>query len=119
MSVIIIMAILMIIVVSSSLTGFFSRFNILDSEFKERSVALADACVDTTLSRLAFDATYAGPEAVSVGSDTCNILSALNPVGNPRTYKIQAIYQKAYTNLLVTIDINTLSVTSWQEVPTF
>ena len=116
MSAIIISAILLVVVVEGSLNGFYTRFTIAEAEYKERSQALADACADTTLSRLAFDATYAGGEVVPVGGDHCQVVGALNPTGNPRTYQIQGVYQNAYTNYLVTIDINSLAVVSWQEV---
>lgn len=117
MSAIIISAILTVVIVGASLTGWNSRFNILDAESKERSSALADACVDTILIRLAYDSSYAGGESVLVGSDTCRVLAAQNPVGNPRVFPVQAIFNHAYTNVLVTVDINAETITSWQEVP--
>ena len=59
-SALIISAILLIALVASNLTGFYSRFNILDSELKERSNATADACADIALLQFALDPMYAG-----------------------------------------------------------
>lgn len=119
MSAIIISAILLIVATTGSLTGFYTRSNILDSESKDRSAALADACMDTVLLRLSYDATYGGGEIIPLGSDSCEILVALNPFSNPRTFPIQAIFNQAYTNALVTMDVVIQTVTSWQEVSNF
>jgi hypothetical protein len=117
MSAIIISAILLTATISGSLSGFYTRFNILDSEFKQRSSALADACVDVLLSKLVADSTYAGPSTnYPVGSDTCSIFASTNPTGSPRNFKVQGKYQNSYTNLQVAVDVSTLVVTSWQEV---
>jgi len=115
MSALIISAILLVVIVGGSLPQFYSRFNVLDREFKERSSALADACADTLVLQLSYDTSYSGG-VVAVGSDTCTILPPINPAGTPRTFPIQAIYQGAYTNLLVAVNVNTLAVSSWQEV---
>jgi hypothetical protein len=116
MSAIIISAILITATVTSSLSSFYTRFNILDSEFKNRSSALAEACTDVLLYKIGVDSTYAGPDLnYPVGSDTCNIFAASNPGGTPRVFKVQGVYQHAYTNLQITVDVNTPAVTAWQE----
>lgn len=112
MSVIIISAILLVVIVGGSLTGWNSRFDILDAESKERSSALADACVGSILLQLATNgAVVSGP--VSVGSDQCRILNTASP------YQIQASFNNAYTNLQVAVDPDTLTIISWQEVSVF
>jgi hypothetical protein len=105
---IIIAAILLLVVVEGSLSSIYSRMNSLDAESKERSVALADACVDALLLRISNGQTIQG--TVAVGSDTCQITNSSSP------YKIQAVYNTAYTNLLVGIDPDTLTILSWSEV---
>ncbi|MBT9168078.1 MAG: hypothetical protein DDT19_01423 [Syntrophomonadaceae bacterium] len=109
-SVIIISAVLLTVVVGGGLIGFYSRFNILDAEFKERSSALADACVDVLLLRLATGETITNP--VNIGSSQCSILTTTSP------YQVQAVFNNAYTNLLVAVDGN-LTITSWREVASF
>jgi hypothetical protein len=116
MSAIVISAILIVATVTGSLTGFYTRFNVLDSEFKNRSTALAEACADVLLYKLGNDSGYNGPDMnYAVGSDTCNIFAATNPGATPRVFKLQGIYQHSYTNLQLTVDVDTLTVTAWQE----
>ena len=119
MSAIIISSILLVVVVAGSLNGFTTRFTLLDAESKQRSEAAVDACADTILSRLASDSTYAGPETVAVGSDSCQVVGALNPSGNPRVFKVQAVVSRAYSDALITFNITTPALTSWQEVGHF
>jgi hypothetical protein len=109
-SAIIISAVLLVLVLTGSLTGWYSRFNILDAESKDRSSALADACVDTLLLQLTNGESVGG--TVSVGTDECEVLTSSSP------YKVQAVYNDSYTNLIVAVDPSTLLLTSWQEVPT-
>ena len=117
MSAIILSAILLLVAATAGFSGFYGRFNILDSEFKERSSALADACVDELLLLIANDAAYKDAKTVDLYTGTCQIFAATNPTGNPRTFTIQAVYQNSYTNLIVTIDVEGVAITSWQEVP--
>lgn len=110
-SVIIISAVLLTVAIAASLTGFYSRSNVLDAESKERSSALADSCVDTLLLRLVSGVSVTG--SVTVGPDQCQILTGSSP------YHIQAVFNHSYTNLLVAVDSSTLAATSWQEVAAF
>jgi len=115
-SAVLISAILLTAAVTGSLTGFYARFGILNSEFKERGSALAEACVSVLLFKLGEDTSYAGPSLnYAVGSDTCNIFAATNPSGSPRIFKVQGVYQHSYTNLQIAVDTSTLAITSWQE----
>lgn len=116
MSAIIISAILLIVVASGSLTGFFGRMNIFDSELKERSMNLADACIDQAILKLAQNTAYTGSETITlVGGDTCTIGSI--PSASPKTFKTQGVFRNYYTNLQVTLTSDNRSVSSWQEVP--
>jgi hypothetical protein len=119
MSVIIISAILLVVAAAGSLNGFTTRFTLVDDESKQRSEAAVDACADIILSRLASDSTYAGPETVAVGTDSCRVVGAVNPGGSPRIFKVQAIISRAYTDTLITFDTGTPALTLWQEVGHF
>lgn len=121
-SVIIISALLLTIVVALNLTGFLGRYNILDSEFKQRSVSLAEACVDTELLNLAYGTTIILPSTVPIASpnpDSCVILSVVG--SGPTTIITQASFPSAaphtITNIKAVVDANG-SITSWQECPT-
>ncbi len=113
MSAIIISVVLLLLATSLSLTGFYDRSNILDRELKEKSSALAEACVDTAILKLANDPTYSGNEIITVsGGETCRIESI-----SGGTIISKANYNNTYfTNLEVDVDSN-FSVTRWEEVP--
>lgn len=119
MSTIIISAVLLIITVSLNLTGFLGRFNIFDSELKEVSLNLAEACGDTALLNLANAVTYLGD--VSVGSDKCTIVSVQGdtPSAGKTTVKTTAMpaNSRVVTNIEIVIDSISLEVITWKEVP--
>lgn len=115
MSAAIISILLLTITVSLGLSGFFGRLNILDSESKERSSALAEACINTAILNLAQGSTITG--SVAVGGDNCNIISVQNniPSTGQTTIQAQAVINKAYTNLKIIVDNNTFTAISWEE----
>ena len=122
MSVVIISVLLLGITLTISLTGFFGRFNILDSESKERSVALAEACGDTAILNFtndhSYDVSFASPETVTVsGSDQCKIMMFKNdtPTTGKALIKTQAFINKAYTNIKIQINTSDMTIDSWEE----
>lgn len=122
-SAIVISFLLITITVSLGLSGFFGRFDILDSESKERSSALTEACIDTAILKLAENINYSltpDDHAIPVEGDTCNIVSiSPNPTRTfPITIQTQACINKSVTNLSVIIDSN-FDITSWEELPNF
>lgn len=116
MSAIIIGAILLAITLSLGFSGFFTRLNISDSESKERSIALAEACVDTAILESA-TGIYSTNKTVAVGKDECTIVSSQN-TGSQTLIKTQAVVNGAYTNLKVTASNATFKVISWDECAT-
>jgi hypothetical protein len=117
-SAIIISVLLLIITVSTSLTGIFGRFNVLDSESKERSVALAEACADTAILETT-TGIYGVDEEKDIGptiQDKCTIVSAEldEPAVGQTLIKTQSGVNKAYTNLRIVID-GDYSIISWEE----
>lgn len=120
MSTIIISIILLLIATTLGFTGFSSRFNILDSEMKERSSALAEACVDTALLRLVIDSSYPYPlnESVNVAGNTCTIVSVTNnmPLPEQTTVQAKADYKHYITNLTIVTKSSDSSVLSWEEI---
>ena len=84
MAAIVIMLLLILLSTTLSLTGFFARFDILNAEYKERSIALAEACGDSALINLANNPAYvppAGGDYVAVNNDKCEIVSISPPAG--------------------------------------
>jgi hypothetical protein len=114
MSVIIISALMMAVSFALSMSGFLARANVTDSEYKERSMALADGCADDALVKLAANSAYAGNETpVDIA---CTILP-ITTVGSQRIIKTTASVQGATTNIQVTATLDPLTVISWQELP--
>ena len=121
-SAIVVSVLLLSFTLTLSLTGFFARYNVGESEYKARSVALAEACIETTLSKLAQDVSYNPVNLiVTVGSSTCTIVSVARnlPVSGKLTLKAKGVFRDAVTNLQVVTQTSTLSVVSWEEVPVF
>jgi len=117
----------MIVTFTLGFSGLFSRSNVLDSEFKEKSIALAEGCADVAIARLQADEDYvpASPpgDEVNIGSDSCYIWS-ITAGGWPKTIRIQSLYpptltKKAYTNLEIVVSkpANKVIVNSWTEIP--
>lgn len=113
-SVIIISVLLITVTAALSSINYFSRFNVLENEFKQKSANLAEACVDYAFSRLAASPAYdpgaLGGECVGVGLDKCKVVSV-----SGSAVQVQGVYQKSYTNLVVNFDSD-FNVSSWQEV---
>jgi hypothetical protein len=106
MSAVIISAVLLVVVISASLSSFSGREIVLNAESKERSMALADACVSELLLRIAAGTQTNAPVTVV----ECTIQNQSSP------YMIHAVFNRAHTNLRVTVD-SSLAITSWVEVP--
>lgn len=121
-SVIIISAMIMIIAATMSSYSFFSRSNILDAELKKISNALAEACVETALLKLAQNNSYAGNENISIGGKQCLIL-AIEAGGqaNQKIIKTTASSSNYYANLKITATIiaSGILINSWEEVASF
>jgi len=118
LSAIIISAILMLVAASAGQNGFFTRFNILDSEFKERSLALSQACARVAILELASDRDYSGSATTTVGTEDCYI-GPVSATIDQRAFKTRAYVGNAYTNLEVVLDTADLSVISWKEFANF
>jgi hypothetical protein len=117
-SAVIISFLIMGIALTLSLTSFFNRSDLLDSEFKEMSGSLSEACVSTALLKIAQNESYAGNESVVIGDYNCSILP-LESAGGQKIVKTSATVQNSTTNFKVIIDQITLQVISWEEIPAF
>jgi type II secretory pathway pseudopilin PulG len=112
MSAIIISIVLLGIVLTGGLTGFFGRFNVLDSESKERSVAAAESCIDLAV----LDYINKGKITITGGED-CEI-KFKDDTSNPITILSQSSsINHAYTNIKAVINTDDMTINSWIECP--
>jgi len=117
MSAIIISAVLVGISVSISTTGFFVRFNVLDAEYKLRSAALAESCVNVALLRLAQNPGLPAAGSVAVGNEYCNIVSVRKNGSQQIIIQTKGVVREAVSNLQVVISSSNFSLISWEEIP--
>ena len=115
MSSIIISAVLIILLLSSSYSIYLGRFDILTSEVKERSEALAEACANAAILNIFSDPSYDGDQTMSLPEGECKIM----PITIANTIDVQAIYNKSYTNFRIEVDPPSRSISSWKELPAF
>lgn len=119
---IVLSAILITTAVALNQLSFFARSEISNAEYKERSIALAEACLDMALLRLAQNPAYPGGEIVTVtASDSCAIRPVLRntPQSGQNTIETRAVFQEATTNLKIVVKASNFSILSWDEVPSF
>jgi hypothetical protein len=122
-SAIVISALLIIIAASLGYTGFFSRFNILDGEFKETSVGLAEACAEISRVEIANNTSFNPSNKVyAIGTGTpqpeCTIVS-VTPPGAHYTVQVKAEYNKSVSKITTELDrvSDNVNVFSWREIP--
>jgi len=115
MSVLLVSGILLLVVSVSSYRGYFSRYNLLQSEFKERSLALAEACADEALLSLARDRNYLGNVSLFVGAEPCRIGPVTSSV-TTTNFRTKASFKSAYTTIQISVNTETLVVVSWEEI---
>jgi len=109
-SAIIISFILIAVVFVANTSGYFSRFDSQNGEYKRIALGLAESCANTALLKVAYDPSYIPPvggETVSVGSQTCTIKSMDNPStydsSNKKTIVVfaEGQYQQAFSSVSV------------------
>jgi len=120
MSSIVISSILVAVVFSLSFSGFFTRFNLLDSYNKESSLQLAEACGDIAVLKKIQDINYSGNEAVPIGSDSCFIFLVTSNIIDT-TAKVPNDDGGAVSNIRIELDLSASppAITRWREVETF
>ena len=120
-SVLVISALLIIIGASLGYAGFFSRVNILDGEFKETSLGLAEACAEITRVEIANDVNYAAhttfPLVRSFSGQSCTVVS----VSGTYTVRAQGQSGDSFSNIEAVFSrtADDVAVVSWKELPNF
>ncbi len=101
MSTIIIGAVLLVMTMEMSRTGWSTRFLILGTEAKAESLALAHSCADLAVAQIMTDPTYLGDSTTILASGTCYIFPLMpnTPTPNLLTVRVRSIVRQAVTNL--------------------
>ncbi len=124
---IIISVILVGLVFTTSSSGFFSRINALNSEFKRTSLDMAESCSDLALLKIANNYNYAPPpggETIPIGSGNCLIRTvtygAEDPVTHRKTVALNtgAEFKGAWTNLNVSASAGNPAIAPVEPLPT-
>src|SRR3989338_10330515 len=116
LSAVIISVVLLLIATNLSLTGFYSRSNILDGELKEASSGFAEACADTALLKIA-NADYSSG-SVNLDNQIAGDECTYSISGGGSMITAQGKYNNKYfTNLEVDVNSTTLVVSRWEEIP--
>lgn len=117
LAVIILCFILIALSITVNMSGFFTRFNILQSQEKLQSGALAESCINLAMSRLTQNASYnySLPEVISLDDDECSIKSIASS-GVQKTIESLGQYIDTFTNLSVKTTVNTSQLTASQAV---
>ena len=122
-TVIILSLVLILVAATLSQSGFFTREIFTDSEFKEKSLGLAEACVDYTILRLVGEPGYNPPvdTVIDLGAEECKIHRVLTgtPLPGQITIETKGARGKANTNVRAVINAADSKVLDWQEVASF
>lgn len=118
MSALIISAVVALVIITLGQVSYSGRANIAATHFKEKSRALAEACLNSALLKLAASSSYAGNETITVASDTCKIFT-ITSTSTGKVIQAQAQYQNSYTDYQIVVATSTASILDWQELQSF
>ncbi|MBI2482117.1 MAG: hypothetical protein HYV76_00945 [Candidatus Vogelbacteria bacterium] len=107
---------LLMIISEQSFAGWQARFNVLNTEAKAASRALASGCVDQVLMGLIIDRSYTDTSTTTFSNGLCVIYPVNQTNPNMIEIKVQAQVNEAYTNLMVKTN-HLFTPLSWQELP--
>lgn len=118
---IILSSVLIMATVTLSRSGFFVRSAILESEYKEASSALAEACADIAMLKLVADFLYAGDETMNIKGGSCVIKPVQKnmPSFGQHTLETTATFHDSITNMKIVVSGTDFSVISWIEILSF
>lgn len=105
----------MAIALGLSFSVYFGRFNVLNSEAKEKGLALAEACAELALLKLSLNPLYSGNETSTIsGSDVCSILP-ITSEGDKRVIKTAGEFLHAVSSIKIIVTASPLAIVSWEE----
>jgi hypothetical protein len=114
LSAIIISAVLLLSMVQIGSASFFTRSNILDYELKEKSLALAEGCMEVARLRLTIDPGYGGHETLGIGDSTCQVGAVATAAGKI-TVNVKADDDHHVTELEIVFNRADMAIISYEE----
>lgn len=116
---VIISVVLLLTITTLSFNGYYNRFNVFESEMKERSQALAKACINIALLRIVSGEKYTGNTAISISdTESCRVGEITHQSGM-YSFKTSAEHYNSQTNYKVTVNDADFSIKSLEETATF
>lgn len=113
---VIISSILLITITAIGAQAALHRFNVANTEEKIQSRYLANSCAYQALVNFAYDNIYIGNESLEVASgESCSIENIPPPSNGSLIIKTKAEINQHNAEDTLIININDLSVISWQE----
>ncbi len=109
---------LLVTAISLGSANLFTRGNVTDFYSKQSSYFIARSCLNHALLQLADSPSYEGNETIYVSGETCTLL-AMTTEGANFIIRAEAQINSAATNLRLTVNTQTLSTVSLEEVASF
>lgn len=113
-STILICSSILIILSTLSVSEFYGRYNILESELKEKSAGLAEACGDAAILKIINEPAYIGNDTVKINGNSCTI-GPVSTSGNIKYFTVSSLYKNYNTYYKIKIDKTTFEILSWEE----
>ncbi len=114
---IIISMVLLVMVAEEGFAGWHARFNVLGTEFKEQASALAEGCIDQTITGLVMGVSYDGETPLASPIGTCNVLVSTSTPGTV-IINTQANVSGSYTNVGMAVQFNDVHIGTVPSAPT-
>ena len=109
---------LLVLAISLGSSNLFTRGNVTDFYSKQFSYFIARSCLNHALLQLADVSTYTGNETIYISDQTCTLLTITTDASNT-IIRAEALVNSAATNLRLTVNTQTLSTVSLEEVASF
>ena len=109
---------LLVLATSLGSSNLFTRSSVTDFYSKQFSYFLARSCLNHALLQLADVPSYTGNETIFVSDQNCTLLT-ITVAGENTVISAEAQSNSAATNLRLTVNTQTLSTVSLEEVASF
>ena len=111
---IIISALLLVLIASSSLSSLYASENTLEKSQKQQSLDLANSCINMVLLRLSADQSFNGLRTWKIGTANC-IISQISLIDSSFVFEIKVSVGNSFTNLKVVANKTSLNIISIAE----